>query len=444
MTLTPASVKQPFDVIIIGGGIAGLSASIHLMRGGLRVLCVDAEDTSAAPVGESLDWSAPELLGELGLPIQQLIEEGFGTWKKHVTLQNASGAIIRYFPGEWLGQPPFNIELRTLHVDRVRLNAAIRDIALREGVLLLSDRIAEVKTAGRSIRSLVTASGKTLYAKWFLDASGGSARLLPRTFNLSFTDYGPHKVAIWTYARNIPSCDGTTLHMADAPSQYIEWVWEVPIRDQVLSLGYVARGETIKALRASGNTTETILRCQLERLPGLQQWIKTHPDLSISARSYRCRVHRHVFGANWLVIGEAAAMVDPMTSNGVTAALRHAREAAALILRYRHRRRIPWLAAALYSRRVQDLARFFNCGIETIIYDRPVRGCVGISRAGRMYTVPAWSLNNLYSRFQAPGLFATITFCAVLGLCRLSARVLHFTCSLFHRFRETIQCVVLP
>ena len=76
----------------------------------------------------------------------------------------------------------------------------------------------------------------------------------------------------------------------------------------------------------------------------------------------RCRVHSHIFGPNRLVAGEAAAMVDPMTSNGVTAALRHASEAAAITInfRHRHRNRIPWIAGALYSRRVQDLARFFT------------------------------------------------------------------------------------
>ena len=57
-------------------------------------------------------------------------------------------------------------------------------------------------------------------------------------------------------------------------------------------------------------------------------------------------------------------MVDPMTSNGVTAALRQAAEAAGLLIRYRHRDRIPAMAAAMYSRRVLSLARFFNSAIE--------------------------------------------------------------------------------
>ena len=86
-----------------------------------------------------------------------------------------------------------------------------------------------------------------------------------------------------------------------------------------------------------------ILRKQLDRFPRLRDLARSAPDLSVRSTSYRCRAHRHIFGPNWLVAGEAAAMVDPMTSNGVTAALRHASEASHLIARYRHRKQIPWI-----------------------------------------------------------------------------------------------------
>ncbi len=57
--------------------------------------------------------------------------------------------------------------------------------------------------------------------------------------------------------------------------------------------------------------------------------------------SFRCRVYLESAGPNWLIAGEAASLVDPMTSNGVTAALRHAAEAAALVLKFRTRGELP-------------------------------------------------------------------------------------------------------
>jgi menaquinone-9 beta-reductase len=416
------------DVTVIGGGLAGMAAAIHLVRAGLRVLCVEADPAGTQPVGESLDWSAPELLAVLGLPMERLIDEGVATWKRHVILQLADGTAAHYIPGEWLGQPPFNIELRTLHVDRVQLNAAIRDIALRDGVRVLHDRVTDIETRGRSVITVITAQGMRIASRWFIDASGSSARLFPRKFDLPASDYGPHKVAIWTYFTVADSIEGTTLHAeGDCPS-YMDWVWEIPIHPDTLSIGYVSTGDAIKSLRSAGHSVESIFHSQVARFPRFRELIQTSPAASPSVTSYRCRVHSHIFGPNWLVAGEAAAMVDPMTSNGVTAALRHASEAAALIIKYRDRARIPWLAAAMYSRRVQDLARFFNSGIEKVIYDGPIRNRIGVKTAGDVYTIPAWSLNNVYARVRPSGIVSSLLFGLLLGLFRAAASIFHSFC----------------
>jgi flavin-dependent dehydrogenase len=424
----PNNDSDQIDVTVIGGGLAGMAASIHLVRAGLRVLCIEADPTDAQPVGESLDWSAPDLLNTLGLPMQRLIDEDIATWKRHVTLRLADGSTTHYVPGEWLGQPPFNLELRTLHVDRVQLDAAIRDIAVRDGVQILHDRVIDIETRGRTVVSITTAQGAELSSPWFIDASGSSARLFPREFNLPATDYGPPKVAIWTYFTVSESIEGTTLHAeGDCPS-YMDWVWEIPIHGNILSIGLVSAGDSIKVMRSAGHSVENILRKRLDHFPRFRDLIRSSPAISTSVTSYRCRVHSHIFGPNWLIAGEAAAMVDPMTSNGVTAALRHASEAAALIIKYRNRNHLPWLAAAMYSRRVQDLARFFNCGIEKVIYDGPIRNRIGVKTAGDVYTIPAWSLNSVYARVRPRGVVSSLLFGLLLGFFRTAASVFYSFC----------------
>ena len=74
------------EVIVIGGGLAGMSAAIHLAKAGLKVICLEADVENSDPVGESLDWSAPELLKSLGFPMDRLLHEGIATWKRHVML----------------------------------------------------------------------------------------------------------------------------------------------------------------------------------------------------------------------------------------------------------------------------------------------------------------------------------------------------------------------
>ena len=80
--------------------------------------------------------------------MNRLIEEKIATYKRHVTLKLGDGCDQSYIPGEWLGQPPFNVELRTLHVDRIQLNRLLRKIVLGCGVTFLEDRVVAVETNG--------------------------------------------------------------------------------------------------------------------------------------------------------------------------------------------------------------------------------------------------------------------------------------------------------
>jgi flavin-dependent dehydrogenase len=416
------------DVTVIGGGLAGMAAAIHLSKAGLQVLCVEPDLADTSSVGESLDWSAPGLLNVLGLTMEQLIAEKVATYKRHVTLKLGDGVDRSYIPGEWLGRPPFNIELRTLHVDRGRLNQLLRQIVLSQGVTFLQDKVTSVETSGRRVAAVNTQLGNKLSSPWFVDASGGAASLFARAFRLPAYESGPRKVAIWGYFPVTTPVEGTTLYAEGVKPEYMEWVWEIPINPETLSVGYVARGETIKARRQDGQTVEDILREKLGRFPRFEELLQSCPTISPSVTSFVCRMHGRVAGPNWVIVGEAATMVDPMTANGVTAALRHASEASWLIVESHDRRRISYMGAAMYSRRVLSLAMFFNRGIERVIYEAPIRNRFGVLQAGDVYTVPAWSLNSIYSRFRPRGVFKTLLFGCLLDLFRAGEYVLYRVC----------------
>jgi 2-polyprenyl-6-methoxyphenol hydroxylase-like FAD-dependent oxidoreductase len=416
------------DVTVMGAGLAGMAASIHLAREGFHVVCVGPDVRSRQPVGESLDWSAPELLRALGLSMEKLIVDGIATYKRHVTLKLADGFTQHYVPSDWLGQSPFNVELRTLHVDRSLLNEAIYQIALNYGVEFLHERVASIDREDTRVAAIHTAEGTRISSPWFIDASGSGASLLPKTFNLPFDEYGPHKTAMWSYFKVSDAIEGTTLYTQERKSPYMEWIWEIPIHPDVISVGYVATGESIKAMRQQGLSVEEIFRTLLSRNPRFAALLETSNPAPPHVTSFRCRVHSKIAGPNWVVMGEAASMVDPMTSNGVTAALRHAVEGASLIIQSRKLRQIPALKRFLYSQRVESLARFFNSGIEKVLYDWPIRNRIGIGNAGDVYTVPAWSMNAIYARLRPRGVISTMLFGGALSVLRAVAAVLHVCC----------------
>ena len=417
------------DVTVVGGGLAGMAAAIHLARAGLRVLCIEAESASRDAVGESLDWSAPDLLAALGLPMNRLLDEQVATYKRHVILKLRSGAEEHYVPSDWLARPPFNVELRTMHVNRTRLDGMLRDITIAAGVTWLRDKVIRVERTERTVTSVVTQGGAEITSPWFLDASGSGTSLFPRLFDLPVYEFGPRKVAMWDYFPAPEPLEGTTLNADCEGPLYMSWVWQIPIHAETISVGYVASGESVAERRKQGISLETIFREQLSQFAELSQFAQSVGEISPRTTSFRCRAYGKTNGPNWLVIGESAAMVDPMTSNGVTAALRHAEEASKIIVRSRNRKQLPWLARTLYSRRVLDMANFFNSSIEKVIYDWPIRNRIGALRAGDMYTIPAWSMNNIYSRIRPTGVISTLLFGMFLATLRGAMNLFYWFCT---------------
>ena len=422
--------SQKCDVTIIGGGLAAKAASIHLAKAGFKVICIEPATSVGQSVGESLDWSAPDLLCALGLPMEQLVQSQIATWKRHVTLKMRDGCSEHYIPSEWLAEKPFHVELRTMHVDRLKLDQALLNITREHGVEFMHDKVVAVERDGKRIRAVTTTSGSRYASTWFIDASGLGSSVFGREFQLPAVHSGPPKVALWKYFPVPEAVEGTTLHIDPAGADYLQWVWEIPIQTTVVSVGYVLTGAAMKAMRAEGLTVEDIFRRQLMKFPRFEQLLQTESPEKLNVTSFRCRAHVKTAGPNWIMAGEAASMVDPITSNGVTAALRHAAEAAAMIQRFRARGSLPWHAQACYSARIMLVARFFNEGIEKIVYEPPVRKRIGLARSGTIYTGPAWSMNAVYARLKPKGWLSTGLLGLALGMFRASAWAFYQFCQM--------------
>jgi len=401
---------------------------MQLAAAGLRVVCIEPEEGIRQEVGESLDWSGPELLKALGLPMEDLVKGGLATWKRHVTMKLRDGASAHYVPGAWLAEAPFRVELRTLHVDRLHLDEELSQRTLGSGVTVVRDTVVRVERDGDRVVAVHTAGGARFAAPWFIDASGFASSLLPREFGLPAVQFGPAKVAIWMYFTVSELVEGTTLYMEPLPAEYLDWVWEIPIGPQVVSVGYVITGAAMKAQRELGLGVEDIFRQQLLKFPRFEALLQAGALGACNVTAFRSRVYDGVAGPNWFVGGEAASMVDPITANGVTAALRHAAEASALILKYRKRGAVPLRARIAYNRRILQMAKFFNVGIETILYEPAVRNRIGARASGKVYTTPAWSMNAMYARLKPKGILKTYLLGMVLGFWRACAWIISEYC----------------
>ncbi len=94
------------------------------------MVCIEPAETVRQPVGESLDWSAPDLLNALGLPMEDLIKARDRHLEAARDFEISDGCAEHYVPTPWLAGPPFHIELRTLHVDRLRLDQELQNMVV--------------------------------------------------------------------------------------------------------------------------------------------------------------------------------------------------------------------------------------------------------------------------------------------------------------------------
>jgi 2-polyprenyl-6-methoxyphenol hydroxylase-like FAD-dependent oxidoreductase len=286
------------DVVVIGGGLAGQATAIHLCRNGLRVVCLEPRETFNSIVGESLDWSAPQLFAQLGFSMKDLVEAGAATLKRHITVTASDGAQKEYLPGEWLSQRPWNVEVQTLHLDRCQIHNLMQQAVHAQGVKFLHERAVGFEIQDRRILSVETSEGRCLRAAWIIDASAAAASVLGRQFSLTSVAYGPRKVALWAHFPTEDWVEVTTLYMLSPAGEYMEWMWEIPISPGVSSIGYIAPGSKIKVLRTHGQTNAHLLASQMQKFGRLSSIVESAPPRKIAATSFLCRTYSSASGPN--------------------------------------------------------------------------------------------------------------------------------------------------
>jgi 1H-pyrrole-2-carbonyl-[peptidyl-carrier protein] chlorinase len=320
-----------YDVIIIGGGPAGSTMGSYLSKAGIKNLILEGHNQPRPHVGESLVLSTMRVFGELGL-IDTMDRAGFP--KKY-------GASWRDFNGK--EQALHFSEFRqegidrdhTYHVDRGKFDLLLLKHAqslgseIHQGVQVKRVNFVDDRAVG--VRAKFAGQEIDIPAKIVVDASGRQT-LLGRQLNLKQNDKIFNQYAVHAWFENVERGEDPKtadyIHIYFLPVKR-GWAWQIPITDQITSVGVVAEREVFQQFKSE---SERYFNTYVQSNSGLARAManavrvnefKTEGDYSYILDKF-C-------GNGFLMIGDAARFVDPIFSSGVSVAMHSARFGAQTI-----------------------------------------------------------------------------------------------------------------
>ena len=326
MTATPSPTS--YDVIVAGGGPAGSTTASYLRKHGRSVLVLEKEQFPRFHIGESLLPCCGEIWDELELKDE--MARRFIVKPGARFIHNESGAeYTYYFAYAIRPDHPFAYEVQRGEFDQMlldnsaRLGAEVRYLTAVRDVEFLPDR---VKVTARP----ETGADYTVEAQMFVDATGRDT-FLGGKFGLKVTDdLVTTNVACFTHyegcQRQAGSDEGNiTIVLFDGG-----WWWFIPFRGTLTSIGCVLQKDFTRSRR--GLSSEDMFAAALAETPAMQKLLsgatRVRPVGTTGNWSYRCRQY---YGDRFLMVGDAAAFIDPLFSTGVLMAMQGGRFAASAI-----------------------------------------------------------------------------------------------------------------
>ena len=334
-----------WDVIIVGAGPAGSCAAYHLARKGARVLLADRQAFPRDKVcGDGVSANGLALLTEMGLA-DWLAKEAFCEPRTLLlSAPNGQSVSIAYQPrGFSYGRT----------IPRFRLDEALLTCATEAGAHFAAGyhiRHCE-RTNHPSIRVEGIQGGqtKTEEARLAILAEGAQAGLA-RLLGLVCTP--PDLVAVRGYFSGAAEPDSLLeihYHSSVSPG----YVWIFPLGGGRVNVGlgtFVQR-----AKQGQTNLTAVLHRAMAESHPLKRRLGGSRPDGPIRGHSLRTGVGKaRLCTDHVLVAGEAAHLVNPLTGEGIAAALESGKKAAHQACLALHKGDFSRATLAPYERAVRD------------------------------------------------------------------------------------------
>jgi len=356
---SPAVDGEQIDVLVIGGGPAGTTAATLLKRRGWSVVLLEKDRHPRFHIGESLLPMNLPILERLGV-LDQIEAIGVKKMGADFTYGIEDEEYRTYHFSRALGESGAHAyEVRRQDFDELLFRNCVAS-----GVTALENHtVTAVQIGKQDQRHRVEcrdASGlmKQWRPRYVLDASGRETFL---SSSERWKEKNPRhaSAAIFGHFKGVPRRPSTDAGNISVYWMPHGWIWMIPLRDDVMSIGAVCwpeylksrKGDPAQFLRDTLNLNNAVRR----RTSSAESINEVQVTGNYSYRS------RRVAGNGYMLLGDAFAFVDPVFSSGVFLAMNSAECAVPVVEDWLKEDKVKhFISRRRYERMVRKGVRNFS------------------------------------------------------------------------------------
>lgn len=318
-----AGAVESFEVIVVGAGPAGAAAAIHAVAAGYEVLLVEAGPLGRDKTcGDGLTPRAVHQLGRLGLARE--VTDHYQN--QGLKLHGYGGDVTAPWPESTYGRIGSAMP-------RTRFDALLARTARDRGATLWENALASDPELvdGRLTALTVTVGGRPrrVTAKWVIVADGVRStfgRKLGREWHRGEV-YGIAARAYCSSPQDQEPWMHSHVELRGKEGEVLPgYGWIFPLGDGTVNLGCGAL--STDARPAKVNTKKLLHHYAAQQR---EDWGLGAPEQVTSALLPMGGAVSNVAGPNWMIIGDAAAGVNPLNGEGIDYGLEMAEHAVDVI-----------------------------------------------------------------------------------------------------------------
>ena len=318
---------REFDVLVVGGGPAGSTIASLLAQKRKHTIVLEKERFPRFHIGESLLPLNLPLFDRLGIAEDV---HRIGVYKPGAELisdEHNAATTFRFADNPYLSIG------HSYQVRRSEFDKLLLDNSRRLGAEVIEGtRVTDVALDAGSAPRVTTTDADGVTTTWsarFLVDASGRDTLLANRLGLKRIDKRNNTAAVFGHFRNVPRRPGDKAGMITVYLFEHGWFWMIPLWDDVMSVGVVGTQAFFKARKAN---LESLFATAVAATPSLAAHMANAEPLGplTACADYSYDSQSYV-GENHILIGDAAAFIDPLFSSGVMMAMSSAAFGATVV-----------------------------------------------------------------------------------------------------------------